>query len=268
MASSDASSRSSIIAQHTEPSAYLLTLFARTRTWTADIRLPSAFIAVITDVDPKRTSISNKLFLETSTPTSASPYPSPSSAFYPPPIPASHEFANKIASNKRYRGLNYIASNNATLSSAITSITSGAAKGEPNTDGKMNADKVNGRISPNSALSPNSTLSPVSSLGLESGKVTDQRRASDAFLGQNSSASPAGRGGRSLSDAPRPSISGGEIGSSKPSDGTKDASLSGSIGQKENDLSTEGTKRDINPDASGIAYSFSVIQTSDKLTVK
>jgi hypothetical protein len=45
-----------------------------------------------------------KLFLETSMPTSASPYPSPSSAFYPPPIPASHEFANKIASNKRYRG--------------------------------------------------------------------------------------------------------------------------------------------------------------------
>ena len=44
-----------------------------------------------------------RLMLAVDTPSSASPFPSPSSTFFPPPIPSSHEFANRIVNNKRYR---------------------------------------------------------------------------------------------------------------------------------------------------------------------
>src|SRR6266404_3785188 len=43
-----------------------------------------------------------RLTLAVETPSSASPFPSPSSTFFPPPIPSSHEFANRIVNNKRY----------------------------------------------------------------------------------------------------------------------------------------------------------------------
>ncbi|PVF94925.1 hypothetical protein CPB86DRAFT_788609 [Serendipita vermifera] len=67
----------------------------------------------------------------------------------------------------------------------------------------------------------------------------DQRRASDAFLNQNSSASPSVRGGRSLSDAPRPSTS-SDLGTSKSSDGMKDVSpQTGGPKQDEVSLSDE-----------------------------
>jgi hypothetical protein len=44
-----------------------------------------------------------RLTLAVETPSSASPFPSPSSTFFPPPIPSSHEFANRIINNNRYR---------------------------------------------------------------------------------------------------------------------------------------------------------------------
>ncbi|CCA74076.1 hypothetical protein PIIN_08030 [Serendipita indica DSM 11827] len=90
-------------------------------------------------------------------PSSASPYPSPSSAFYPPPIPASHEFANKLANNKRYRG----AAGNVNLITGGVGGLSGSANGQP------------------SASGTEAYLSATS--------ATSGRRASDAFLGQSTS---------------------------------------------------------------------------------
>lgn len=89
-------------------------------------------------------------------PTSASPYPSPSSAFYPPPIPASHEFANKIANNKRYRG-------------GVASL-------------------VTGGTSPSSQSNPGLGIDSLLSAG-GSNSEPASRRASDAFLGASPSTS-------------------------------------------------------------------------------
>ncbi|KAG8794558.1 hypothetical protein FRC16_010469 [Serendipita sp. 398] len=103
-------------------------------------------------------SHTSKLLLETSMPSSASPYPSPSSAFYPPPIPASHEFANKLAANRRYRG-----------AAGNINLHTGGVGGLSSVGGQASASATDSYLSATSA--------------------TASRRASDAFLAYSSSPS-------------------------------------------------------------------------------
>jgi hypothetical protein len=155
-------------------------------------------------VDPFRSEPAkngnSKLFLETSMPTSASPYPSPSSAFYPPPIPASHEFANKIANNKRYRG-GVAALVTGGTNPSTTNGTMLSSASEPGS--RRTSDAFLGS-SPGSSRQGSDALKAAMGLGGSAPGSRRQSRDANATSNQDFSVNGSGSSSRRESGNPKP----------------------------------------------------------------